>query len=172
MDGQRLTIAFVTILIFGLAVFGIYKLYQKQTESQNAKPTPLTATFNAKSSPMVSPSPSPLSSKQPLTGDDTTAPNLSIAVENPKSGDTVTSPFKVNGLANTEDGMVSIVVKDAYGNSLGQSQATACFSKSPCLFSASVVFGKPSSRGGILEVFNHSSKDGSKKYLQQILVNF
>ncbi len=171
-NGNRNAIIVALVIIFALATFGIYRLYKSKTDKPNPlpTPTPITASIGFNASPLP-PSPKP-SGSQPVTGPSDEFPNIGILVTSPKSGETVGSPVKIQGFANLPSQEVSIVVKDVYSTVLGIGKASACFAKIPCAFSASVVFKKPQTQTGTIEVFSPSSQNGSKEYLQTFRVNF
>lgn len=161
-------------LIFILALFGIYRLYQVRVAKTEESPTP---------SPIVAPSgfetfPPPSVTTfppqtQPASGSDTVeVKNIGIKLEFPQEGDIITSPIKVTGTANVFEGHVAIRVKDATGKIIGQGLATACMDFDACPFEASIVFTKPNTSSGSVEVYSPSGLDGSQQYLQTISVSF
>lgn len=167
----KASIVAASIIIFILALYGVYRLYQIKVTKPLPNPSPVPTTIGFQVSPLPAASPKP-SGKQPETGPSDEFPNIGILVESPDSGSTVTSPLQINGFANVPQKRVAIVVYDVYGNALGQGMATACFAKTPCPFSASVVFARPQTQTGTVEVFSPSTRSGSKEYLQIAKVNF
>jgi len=167
------------IIIFVIAVGGIYYLYQTQVVKINEDllpyPTP-TTTFEDLVSP--SPIPSPVGKLtpprvQPEAGSNTIdVKNIGIEVESPHASSAISSPLNVKGRANVFEGKVQINVKDANGKILGSNQATACMGYDACPFETVINFDKSTTEAGILEVYNPSGVDGSPKYLQQILIRF
>lgn len=159
-------------LIFLLALFGIYRLYQVRVAKPQESPTP---------TPIASPSgfetfPSQQASPpqtQPASGSDTVeVKNIGIRLEFPQEGDTITSPVKVTGAANVFEGHVAIRVKDATEKIIGQGSATACMDYDTCPFEASITFAKPASATGTVEAYSPFAVDESAKYLQSVPVRF
>ncbi|MEX2028102.1 MAG: Gmad2 immunoglobulin-like domain-containing protein [Candidatus Curtissbacteria bacterium] len=169
-----ISIAVASVILLILAIWGIFRLYQIKTTESVPMPTPSPAVgFEVSPLPSASHSPTPATGIQPETGpDDGGSPSIGISVQSPQSGTSIASPLKVQGYANIPQKEIAIVVKDTYGTVLGQGMATACFAKTSCFFTASVVFAKPSTQTGTIEVFSPSSSSGAKDYLQIIKVNF
>ena len=167
------------IIIFVIAVAGIYYLYQTQVVNKNLDllpyPSP-TTTFED----LVSPSPisSPVGKLtpprvQPEAGSNTIdVKNIGIEVESPQASSVISSTVYVKGRANVFEGKVQINVKDTNGKILGSNQATACMGYDACPFETVINFDQSTTEAGILEVYNPSGIDGSPKYLQQILIRF
>lgn len=176
---NNLKTVILLIIIFVLAVAGIYYLYQTQVRNNNEDllpyPSP-TITFDD----LVSPSPaaSPVGRTtppqvQPEAGSDTlSVNNIGIRVESPQASSVISSPLKVSGQANVFEGKVVIKIIDSFGKVLGQGETVACMGYDACPYSATINFNSTQSKAGILQVYNPSGVDGSPKYLQQILVRF
>ncbi len=160
-----------SVIILILAVYGVFRLYQINVTKPISKPSPTPLSVGFQVSPLPATSPKS-SGTQPETGPSDEFPNIGILVQSPDSGSTAISPLKVQGFANVPQEKVAIVVYDVYGNALGQGMATACFTKTPCPFTASVVFQNPQTRTGTVEVFSPSATSGTKEYLQIVKVNF
>ncbi|OGD89769.1 hypothetical protein A3D07_03205 [Candidatus Curtissbacteria bacterium RIFCSPHIGHO2_02_FULL_42_15] len=160
---NNLIVALVIIIIVAVGSAGIYWAWQKQ--KVQTQPTP-------------SPTPSPISnfpstdskangavpSLQPQAGTDTASVNLGIEIITPNDKAKVSSPVKVKGLANVPEELVAVEIKDANGNVLESSQASACFDSQPCLFEASVVFSTYTQDSGTIEV--HSPESGYSDSVQ------
>ena len=166
------------IIIFVLAVAGIYYLYQTQVKNDDdllPYPSP-TTTFED----LVSPSPaaSPVGNAtpprvQPEAGSDTlSVKGIGIQVESPQAASVISSPLIVRGNANVFDGKIAIKIINSYGKVLGQGEAVACMGYDACPFEATINFNSTQSEAGILQVYNPSGVDASPQYLQQILVRF
>lgn len=167
----KISIAVASIIILAFLVYGVFRLYQINVTKPVSKPSRIPPTVGFQVSPLPAASPKS-SGRQPETGPSDQFPNIGILVGSPDSGSTAISPLKVQGAANVPQEKVAIVVYDAYGNALGLGMATACFTKTPCPFSASVVFAKPQTQTGTVEVFSPSPASGAKEYLQILKVNF
>ncbi|MBI2598902.1 hypothetical protein HYW40_01670 [Candidatus Curtissbacteria bacterium] len=168
----KIAVAVVSTLIVGLALFGIFLLFQKQVKKPGpSEPLPAPSPASGFELPPLPVSP-PAFGQLPQTGTDDAQNYGGISIETPTAGSLVTSPLQVKGQANTPQGSVSIVVKNGNQKVIGQGKASACFAKNPCPFSASVVFEAPETQTGTIEAYSPSPKNGSKEYLQIIRVNF
>lgn len=176
---NNLKTVILLIIIFVLAVAGIYYLYQTQVVKKNIDllpyPSP-TTTFDDLTSP--SPAASPVTNTtpprvQPEAGSNTqSVNNVGIKVENPQASSVVFSPLTIKGSANVFEGKVVIKVIDVNGKILGQGQANACMGYDACPFETTISFEPTQSKAGILQVYNPSGIDNSPQYLQQILIRF
>lgn len=171
---RDLKIIIPAALIFLLAIFGIYRLYQVRVAQPQESPTP---------SPIASPSefetfPSQTVTTtppqtQPESGSNTVeVKNIGIILTSPQNGDLISSPVTIKGRANVFEGHVAIRVKDATGKILGQGFATACMDIDACPFVASIPFTKPTTPTGTVEAFSLSPMDGSEEYLQSVPIRF
>ena len=144
-------IGLLVIIAIVLAGFGLYSVYKsKRTVSE--EPKPLSSPVAQFPTTKVSPPP-----QQPESGTNTANVQLGITVNEPRSNQLVSSPVKIKGTANVPEGEVTIQVKDSAGQILGEAIATACFDLNPCFFEASVVFDRPQTAFGTVEVY--SQKD-------------
>jgi|GEM_PF-5630509 len=164
-----ISIALAVIIIIVLVAVGVYRLSQMKITKPEPQSSPTTIGFQVSPLPAASPK---SSGRQPETGPSDQFPNIGILVQSPDLGSTAISPLQVQGFANVPQKKVVIVVKNVYGNVLGLGMATACFAKTPCPFSASVVFAAPQTQTGTVEVFSPSPANGAKEYLQIVKVNF
>lgn len=177
MNLNNLKIVILLIIVFVLAVSAGFYFYQKRI-IKNVPLTELATPSPAANFPASSASPSTFGSQsvpnsQPQTGSDTQEiKNIGIEVNNPKQATIITSPLLVSGKANVFEGKVTILVKDADGNVLGQGNAIACMGYDACPFEAKVYFEKSSSAIGTVEVYSPSGLDGSPQYLQVIPIGF
>jgi len=90
--------------------------------------------------------------------------NANIIVEIPKSGDELTSPFKITGQARVFENQFNYRLKDKDGNVLTEG---AGYANAPDMgqfgnFDIDVNYTNPSDTAGNLEVFDNSAKDGSE----------
>jgi len=169
------------VIVFVLAVAGIYYLYQTQVNKNkdNLLPYPSPgSSFESLTPPSPTPGASPVGSKnppqiQPESGSNTLqVKNIGIQVANPQASTKISSPLTVSGFANVFEGKVVILLKDSNGKVLGESQATACMGYDACAFETTINFQPSQTQAGSIEVYNPSGVDGSPHYLQQILVRF
>lgn len=161
-------------LIFILALFGIYRLYQVRVGQPKPSPSP-SPIVSPSGFPTLSPTPafSPPPPGQPASGSDTVeVKNIGITLDSPQSGNLITSPVKVTGRANVFEGHVAIRVKDAYGNIVGLGFATACMDVDACPFETSIFFPSSKTQMGTVEAFSPSAMDGSEQYLQSQSIRF
>jgi len=85
-----------------------------------------------------------------------------IVVENPRPGQTVTSPVSIAGTANVFEATVSIRILDASGREIARSFTTAtCGTGCRGDYEHGVEFDVASSQPGTIEVFEESAEDGS-----------
>jgi germination protein M len=85
-----------------------------------------------------------------------------ILVEHPVPGDTVTSPLRVTGTANTFEATFNYRLKDANGKVLAKDFVTATSgSGTRGTFDVTVPFSVDSAQNGTLAVFEVSAEDGS-----------
>ena len=169
---KDLKILIPAALIFLLALFGIYRLYQvrvaRPQESPSPTPTATPSGFETFPSP-----PTSVPSTLPASGSDTVeVKNIGITLTSPQIDDLVSSPVKVTGRANVFEGHVSIRVKDANGQILGQGFATACMDIDACPFEASVPFTNSTTLTGEVELYSPSAVDGTEQYLQSVSIRF
>ncbi len=167
LSRMRTSVALAILVIFALSLTagGVYYLYQKKDF------TPQTI-FNKSSSPTPTPiakfpttSPTPTPKVQPESGFNSANIQLGIKVQRPMDNDTISSPLKVNGIANAESQQITIQIKDASGQVLGQGSATACLDVHPCPFEASVIFQNPATNLGTIEA-------SSGNFLRTVPVKF
>jgi len=175
---NNLKTVILLVIIFVLAIAGIYYLYQTQvSKNENLLPYPSPATtFDDLVPPSPLASPIGISNPprvQPEAGADTLSVNgIGIQVESPQASSVISSPLTVTGNANVFDGKVVIKIIDSDGKVLGKGEAVACMGYNACHFDATISFNSTQSEAGIIQVYNPSGVDGSPKYLQQILVRF
>ncbi len=172
----------LAVIIFVIALAGIYYLYQTQVNKNNANLIPYPSpgsNFESAASPSPSPSPGAGSQAanppkvQPASGSDTVeVKNIGIRVTGPEASSKISSSVKVSGFANVFEGRVAILVKDGNGQILGRGQATACMGYDACPFETTVSFNQSTTQAGTLEVYSPSGIDGSAQYLQTLLVRF
>lgn len=162
-------------LIFLLALFGIYRLYQVRVARPAASPTPASSPSGFE---QPTPTPTPTTAvtpppTQPDSGSETAdGKNIGIFLRQPFPNTMIQSPVKVTGHANVFEGYVRVRIKDSSGNILGEGFATACMDVEPCPFETSIAFKTPQSSRGTVEAYSPSPKDGAEDYLQTIPVNF
>lgn len=175
MNSLKIVIPIIIVAI--LISAGVYAVYKTQTAQET---TPGTAQDSFPSaSPAVSLNPSVQGTKNPPSNQPSTGPedeigvnNIGIQISTPQNQSTITSPVIVSGRANVTSQLVKITIFDSNGNILGEGQATACVALDACPFSASVPFKTPSTQSGTIEVYSPSMLEGSKTFLQSILVSF
>ncbi len=86
----------------------------------------------------------------------------SILLESPLPGDTVTSPIRAAGTANTFEATVNYTLTDAAGRVLKEGFTTATSgSGTRGTFSTAIVYPPGSAGAGTLSVYEVSAKDGS-----------
>lgn len=86
-----------------------------------------------------------------------------ILVETPAVGDTITSPVRFTGSANTFEAAFVVDILDANGNLLQEQHATATSGTGTRgTFDVSVPFNVSQQQSGKIVVFELSAKDGSK----------
>jgi germination protein M len=84
-----------------------------------------------------------------------------ILVEHPTTGETVTSPMRVTGTANTFEATFNYRLEDAGGKMLAKDFVTATSGTGTRgTFDFSVPFGVDSAQGGTLAVFELSAENG------------
>ncbi len=94
-----------------------------------------------------------------------------ILVETPAVGDTITSPVRLTGSANTFEAAFAIDIVDASGNLLQEQHAMATSgSGTRGTFDVSVPFSVDHEQPGKVIVFEFSAKDGSKTNIVEIPV--
>lgn len=174
----------IPIVIVAILVgIGAYTIYKAQTGNVEIGEVENEATTSAGFGEITSPSPTPKSSpqtqaatvnNQPATGpeDELLVKNAGIQVINPTSGQLISSPLKVSGTANVTSQTVVIKIKTTDGKVLGEGSAQACVGLDACPFEASVVFDKPQTSIGLLEIYSPSTVDNSPTYLQSVPVSF
>ncbi len=177
---RSLKIIIPAILIFLLIVGGIYTIYQSQITPKIdlgviTTPSPATNNFpqsTASAKPKINGASNV--ANQPSTGpeDEPEIQNIGILISNIKPNQQITSPFTLSGIANTTSQIVVITVHDHAGNTLGKAQASACISLTGCAFEASVVFQKPQTKTGYLEIYSPSTLNNEPLYLQTTPVTF
>ena len=178
---QSLKFIIPAIIIFVLAISGIYYLYQTQTSSPssvlnpNASASPIGTTF-PQASASAQPSSEPRAmgvNSQPATGpEDNQVRNPGITVLGPSRDSKISSATKVYGIANVTSQTVIIEVRDAHGKLLGSGSAQACIGLDACPFSASVVFKNSETASGTILVYSPSQIDSSPTYTQELPVKF
>ncbi|MBI2012804.1 Gmad2 immunoglobulin-like domain-containing protein [Candidatus Curtissbacteria bacterium] len=168
-----LAVALAVLLTVILGAAGVYWVYQNQKAPQELSPSPLPSPIEKfPSSKEGSALGTKTPSIQPVAGTNTVPiPDIEIIVTSPADGKTISSPVKVSGRANVFEEILAIYIKDSNGNILGQGQASACEDINACNFEASVVFAKPQTANGTVEVFVNSEQN-RKDYLQIIPVTF
>lgn len=108
------------------------------------------------------------------TTNPTISENGNVIVENPVSGDTVSSPLTITGQARVFENQLNWQVID--GNSIVISEGTA-YANSPDVgqfgdFSVSATFPTPATDTGTVDVFVYSAKDGTKSEVASVPINF
>jgi Immunoglobulin-like domain of bacterial spore germination len=94
-----------------------------------------------------------------------------IVVESPSSGDVVSSPVTVSGTADVYEATVSIRIRDANGDVLTKTFATAtCGSGCQGDFTKEVDFEVETQQSGTIEVYSESAETGEPMFLQTIPV--
>jgi len=94
-----------------------------------------------------------------------------ILVESPAIGDTVTSPVRLTGSANTFEAAFTIDILDSNGNLLQEQHATATSGTGTRgTFDVTVPFSVAQQQSGKIVVFEVSAKDGSKTNVVEIPV--
>lgn len=173
---NNLKVVIPAIIIFILAIGGVYYLYKSQV-IDDTTPLAATATPQGSAFPQVtgtpSASPSTNVGSQPATGsDELKVYNVGIYVNTPTFNQKITSPLKVSGKANVTSQKVVARVKDSDGNVLGQAEAAACVGLDACPFEMTISFSKPSTVYGTLEIYSPSTVNSEQKHLQFIQISF
>lgn len=175
----------IIVIIFILAVSGIYWFYQTQVAKRRQEgflPIPTVEPIPAQES--VS-SPSPALGTARLRSVDTGAPavqpeagsstveikNAGIQIISPLDGIKINSPLKISGQANIL-GDIVLQIKDSNGNILGEGKTTACIGYDACPFTAIVDFEPATTQTGIVSVYNESTTDHNLNYIQSIPIKF
>jgi hypothetical protein len=92
-----------------------------------------------------------------------------ILVEHPTSTDTVKSPIRVTGNANTFEATFEYDLKDANGKVIAHHFVTATSGNGPRgTFDFEIPFTVDSEQDGTLVVFESSAKDGSRIHIREI----
>ena len=152
---NNLIVALVIIIIVAVGSAGIYWAWQKQKILTQVTPSPTPSPIsNFPSTLGESRTNGPVPDVQPQAGTDTASVSLGVEITSPNDNMRISSPLKIKGLANVPEESVVVEVKDANGNVLGASQASACFDSQPCLFEASIVFDRPADDFGTIEVYS------------------
>lgn len=195
----RTNIIIASIIIVILIALGIFLLYQRLVADNNtselaASPSPIgsprgfastpatpsgsprvTPTPTGSPSPTGSPrptmSPSPTPQGQPATGDGDNLKNAGIVIDQPTTGNKVGSSVVVKGKANVFDGKVYLKVKDANGNTLGQTTAFGCMGFDACPFEGTISVN-PSTSTGYIEASGTSPNGNGQTYLQTVAITF
>lgn len=171
-----LYVGLVVVLIFALAIYGVFKLYQKRVTSQTVSPTPTPQSFGTLPSP--APSTAPIQAANPpqtlpAAGSETLeVKNAGIFVSVPKVGQIINSPLFISGTANITSQTVQIIVKNSLGEILGQGQAKACLAIDACPFETSIGFTKTPTPTGTIEIYSINIVNGQEEYLQTIPIIF
>lgn len=179
---NSLKIIIPAIIVFILAIAGLYYLYQTQTSSKLSLDTTLQASPK-NNFPQASSSASPSSVKgtqnqnspqsQPSTGSESEQElKTIISITSPQSSSFITSPLKIQGFANVTSQKVFIYIKDANGKILGVAKTSACLDLNPCEFSTNIVFGQPQTATGSIEAYSPSTFDNSAQDLTSLGINF
>ena len=165
---NNLIVALVIIIIVAAGSAGIYWAWQKQKVLTQVTPSPTPSPIsNFPATLGESETGGPLPSVQPQAGADTASVNLGVEITAPYGKLQISSPVKIKGLANIPEESVVVEIKDANGNVIGESRASACFDSTPCPFEASIVFESSAGDFGTLEV--HSPESG---YFDSVQVFF
>lgn len=100
------------------------------------------------------------------------AADPSMILDEPATGDTVTSPVHIAGLARTFEANVRITIYSASGMVLEDTFTTAA-EAGPALapFAADVPFGVMTNQAGCIRVWEESAMDGSPRNVVQVEVN-
>lgn len=106
-------------------------------------------------------------------GEETTEDVVNIVVDQPLSGDTVSSPLHLSGQARVFENTVNYKLVDDEGGLITEGYVTA---NAPDIgqfgsFSQDILF-VTTARTGTLQVFQYSAKDGSMDDLVEIPLNF
>lgn len=175
-------IVVVVIVIFALAVWGTFVLYQKQVIEPSRSPSPLAIPENGFGSQAASPSPSPDTlgtsqpgagasfDSQPATGIDSS--KSGVVINSPQENSLISSPLAISGWSKIETGNVLIILKDENGNNLGQSSIATCPNFQVCSFDTSIIFKHPSSQTGTIEIFESSTADLLHIPISSLVVQF
>jgi hypothetical protein len=92
-----------------------------------------------------------------------------ILVDHPTGGESVTSPLRANGTANTFEATFSYALKDAQGNVLAHDFVTATSGTGERgTFEFTAPFTVDSAQAGTLAVFELSAEDGSVVHEREI----
>ncbi len=158
------------IIAVALLSTGLYLRFQKQLPQVEVAPSALPSP-QEKFPSQEETSKQNVPGAQPETGSNTAeVKNLGINLETPEAASLITSPVAVAGRANVESGQVTIRLKDANSQVLGESTVSACFGLDSCPFQGQISFSTPDSQTGIIEL--STNYDGQIQYLQNILVRF
>ena len=166
------------VIIFALGIFGVYWLYQKRvvTPSQQASPLP-TPVEGFDSQPTVEGVSKELAGKtpssQPDTGpDNDQIKNAGIILNYPQEFSAVASPLQISGWTKIESGNLTIRVKDSSKNILGQKNTYSCPNFEVCQFEVTLIFSKPSTETGTIEVYSQSTMNNPPERFQTLVVQF
>ncbi len=100
--------------------------------------------------------------------------NKFIQVKSPQKDESIKSPVLVSGAANVFEANVRVRIKDNKGNTLADTFITAqgAYGSKLYPFEKEIEYTSPSSKKGIVEVFEESPKDGSEIHKVEIPVIF
>lgn len=95
-----------------------------------------------------------------------------IIVNQPWSGDSITSPVTVSGEAISFEAVVNIRIKDKNGKTLTETTLKTESGTSRSAFLGNITFDKGSASEGVVEVYNASAKDNAEQDKVSIPVKF
>jgi len=113
-----------------------------------------------------------LADSQTLVNPQSPLTNNMISVSAPRLNSEIKSPVVVSGQANLSGNKLKVRIKDSKNLILKETFVKTKNSKQMSAFSTSLVYKKPSSAKGVIEIFLVSSKDNSEIYKVTIPVTF
>ncbi len=142
-------ISILVIVVLLLIIAGAYFLLQYAEDQVNMYETP---------------TPTPTSTAQVQGNSDNNNITGNIIVNGPDANEIISSPAIVTGFARTFENAFTIRIKDSSGRIIKEVPAMVSGGEMGNFnpFSVGVVFSRPSSDTGTIEVFEYSAKDGSE----------
>jgi hypothetical protein len=152
------------ILLAALALGGCTRGIEESSEVLNSpRPTPSapgTATTVGSGTATSSP-----------TGSETAAGERPIVLRTPLAGDEIVSPVRIQGTAESPDGVVTVTVLDAGGTMLAaMSTDVSCGTGCRGKFEAELAFFTPTRQWGTVVVSVPSDTDTAPPYSAQVAV--
>ncbi|MBI2303986.1 MAG: Gmad2 immunoglobulin-like domain-containing protein [Chloroflexi bacterium] len=158
------------VLLFSLVGIGCITVAAPPTPTPKPSPTPVPV-----ASPTRTPTPAPTATPTPSpTPTPTPEPKEppKVTVDLPKAGEKVSSPIRISGSAVVFEAVVSLRVKNAAGQVIGEGNALASAgAPQRGIYTAQIAFTPPAVEGpGTIEAFSRSPRDGSLENLVAVPV--